>query len=140
MRANRGAQTLSGNWQETIGEVTQLHVENINVHPYHHHTQPYQIVALANDSAAMDASWRVRCALLSSLLAQRSCSCIHGCLCCTPARAPAACMRLVDTLSWQMLAKLCSIQLYTLQPKRCPQAACKTAGLGCTSECGAEQL
>ena len=39
--------------------MTQLHVENVNVHPYHHHTQPYQIVALDNDSAAMDASWRV---------------------------------------------------------------------------------
>lgn len=48
--------------QETIGEVTQLHVENVDVHPYHHHTQPYQIVALDNDTAAMDGSWRVRCA------------------------------------------------------------------------------
>ncbi len=46
--------------QETIGEVMQLDVENIDVHPYHHHTQPYQIVALDNDTAAMDASWRVR--------------------------------------------------------------------------------
>ena len=46
--------------QETIGEVMQLDVENIDVHPYHHHTQPYQIVALENDTAAMDASWRVR--------------------------------------------------------------------------------
>ena len=49
--------------QETIGEVTQLHVENINVHPYHHHTQPYQIVALDNDTAAMDSTWRVCCTL-----------------------------------------------------------------------------
>ena len=46
--------------------MTQLHVENVNVHPYHHHTQPYQIVALDNDTAAMDASWRVRCAHATS--------------------------------------------------------------------------
>lgn len=45
--------------QETIGEVTQLHVENIDVHPYHHHTQPYQIVALDNDTSALDGTWRV---------------------------------------------------------------------------------
>ncbi len=26
--------------QETIGEVTQLDVDNVDQHPYHHHTQP----------------------------------------------------------------------------------------------------
>lgn len=26
--------------QEVIGELHELHLNNINVHPYHHHTQP----------------------------------------------------------------------------------------------------
>ncbi len=43
-----------------IGQVTELFVDNIDAHPYHHHIQPYQIVALGNDSDAMNAWWRVR--------------------------------------------------------------------------------
>lgn len=27
--------------QETIGDLLELQLENIDVHPYHHHTQPY---------------------------------------------------------------------------------------------------
>ncbi len=45
--------------QEVIGEVTQLDVDNIDQHPYHHHTQPYQIVALPNDTDALNGLWRV---------------------------------------------------------------------------------
>jgi hypothetical protein len=40
-------------------------VDNIDQHPYHHHVQPYQIVALGNDSNAMNAWWRVRSSPLS---------------------------------------------------------------------------
>ncbi len=47
--------------QEVIGEVTELFVDNIDQHPYHHHVQPYQIVALENDSDAMNGWWRVSC-------------------------------------------------------------------------------
>ena len=47
--------------QEVLGEVTELFVDNIDQHPYHHHVQPYQIVAMSNDSAEMNAWWRVRC-------------------------------------------------------------------------------
>ena len=46
--------------QEVLGEVTELFVDNIDQHPYHHHVQPYQIVALGNDSDEMNAWWRVR--------------------------------------------------------------------------------
>ena len=46
--------------QEVLGEVTELFVDNIDQHPYHHHVQPYQIVALGNDSDKMNAWWRVR--------------------------------------------------------------------------------
>ncbi|BDA44392.1 probable multicopper oxidase LPR1 homolog 3 at C-terminar half [Coccomyxa sp. Obi] len=45
--------------QEVIGEVTQLDVDNIDQHPYHHHTQPYQIVSLPNDTDALNSLWRV---------------------------------------------------------------------------------
>ena len=45
---------------QVIGEVTELFVDNIDQHPYHHHIQPYQIVALGNDSDARNAWWRVR--------------------------------------------------------------------------------
>lgn len=44
---------------QVIGQVTELFVDNIDAHPYHHHIQPYQIVALGNDSDAMNAWWRV---------------------------------------------------------------------------------
>ena len=44
---------------QVLGEVTELQVLNIDQHPYHHHVQPYQIVALDNDSDAMNAWWRV---------------------------------------------------------------------------------
>lgn len=27
--------------QETIGDLMELNLENIDLHPYHHHTQPY---------------------------------------------------------------------------------------------------
>ena len=42
-----------------FGEVTELQVVNIDQHPYHHHVQPYQIVAMDNDTDAMNAWWRV---------------------------------------------------------------------------------
>ena len=48
-----------------FGEVTELQVVNVDQHPYHHHVQPYQIVALDNDTDEMNAWWRV------SLLANR---------------------------------------------------------------------
>lgn len=55
--------------QEVLGEVTELYVENIDQHPYHHHVQPYQIVALDNDTDEMNAWWRVRaCGLLPALM------------------------------------------------------------------------
>ena len=47
--------------QEVLGEVTELFVDNIDQHPYHHHVQPYQIVSMLNDSDDMNAWWRVRC-------------------------------------------------------------------------------
>lgn len=46
--------------QEVLGEVTQLEVDNIDQHPYHHHIQPYQIVSLPNDTDALNGLWRVR--------------------------------------------------------------------------------
>ena len=46
--------------QEVLGEVTQLEVDNIDQHPYHHHIQPYQIVSLLNDTEALNGLWRVR--------------------------------------------------------------------------------
>ncbi|EIE26107.1 hypothetical protein COCSUDRAFT_46497 [Coccomyxa subellipsoidea C-169] len=45
--------------QEVLGEVTQLEVDNIDQHPYHHHIQPYQIVSLPNDTDAFNSLWRV---------------------------------------------------------------------------------
>ena len=42
-----------------FGEVTELQVVNVDQHPYHHHVQPYQIVALDNDTDEMNAWWRV---------------------------------------------------------------------------------
>ncbi|DBA78463.1 hypothetical protein WJX79_001206 [Trebouxia sp. C0005] len=47
--------------QEVIGELHELSLWNINVHPYHHHTQPFQIVALPDgiDSDANNGSWRI---------------------------------------------------------------------------------
>ena len=44
---------------QVIGEVTELFVDNIDQHPYHHHVQPYQIVAMDNDTDDMNAWWRV---------------------------------------------------------------------------------
>lgn len=60
--------------QEVIGEVTELFVDNIDQHPYHHHVQPYQIVALGNDTDEMNGWWRVCC---------MPCSCkpVPECLC-----------------------------------------------------------
>ncbi|KAA6422589.1 MAG: hypothetical protein FRX49_07450 [Trebouxia sp. A1-2] len=47
--------------QEVIGQLHELSLWNINVHPYHHHTQPFQIVDLpgAIDSDANNGSWRI---------------------------------------------------------------------------------
>ena len=47
------------NLLQVFGEVTELQVVNIDQHPYHHHVQPYQIVAMDNDTDAMNAWWRV---------------------------------------------------------------------------------
>ena len=44
---------------QVFGEVTELQVVNIDQHPYHHHVQPYQIVALDNNTDAMNAWLRV---------------------------------------------------------------------------------
>ncbi|KAL3147413.1 hypothetical protein ABBQ38_014479 [Trebouxia sp. C0009 RCD-2024] len=47
--------------QEIIGELHELSLWNINVHPYHHHTQPFQIISLPDgvDSDLNNGSWRV---------------------------------------------------------------------------------
>ena len=59
---------------QVIGEVTELSVDNIDQHPYHHHVQPYQIVALDNDTDAMNAWWRVRS---TSFLSELGCDRKH---------------------------------------------------------------
>lgn len=47
--------------QEIIGELHELSLWNIDVHPYHHHTQPFQIIDFpgAVDSDANNGSWRI---------------------------------------------------------------------------------
>jgi FtsP/CotA-like multicopper oxidase with cupredoxin domain len=46
--------------QETIGDLLELELANIDVHPYHHHTQPFQIVALPDATNASDpGAWQV---------------------------------------------------------------------------------
>lgn len=61
--------------QEVLGEVTQLDVDNIDQHPYHHHIQPYQIVALPNDSDAFNSLWRVSSSYSSSFVF--CCTCLQ---------------------------------------------------------------
>ncbi|KAK9818823.1 hypothetical protein WJX74_006953 [Apatococcus lobatus] len=45
--------------QEEIGAVHELDLYNINVHSYHHHVQPYEIVSLGNDYSPDNGSWQV---------------------------------------------------------------------------------
>lgn len=47
--------------QETIGDLMELNLENIDLHPYHHHTQPYQIVDFPNMNTTQvdNGTWQV---------------------------------------------------------------------------------
>ena len=45
--------------QEEIGAVHELDLENINIHSYHHHVQPYEIVSLGNNYKPDNGSWQV---------------------------------------------------------------------------------
>ena len=45
--------------QEEIGAVHELDLFNINVHSYHHHVQPYEIVSFGNNYKPDNGSWQV---------------------------------------------------------------------------------